>query len=114
MYPVKFVHRPSECLPNKFLNQTGLPFCDTSPYHRFVRFQVVNATLTCVQQCLELLLSYYDLAYQSSEQIRRIGIEKQHNSNPSHSVGKASAATVNRRVASSNLARGAKFSLSLG
>ena len=38
--------------------------------------------------------------------------ENQHDSEPSYSVVKASAATVNRRVASSSLARGAKSSQS--
>jgi len=41
----------------------------------------------------------------TGRQIACIGAENQHDSKSSHSVGKASAATVNRRVASSNLAR---------
>ncbi len=46
------------------------------------------------------------------EQIARTDTENQHHSKSSHSVGKTSAATVNRRVASSNLARGAKILVS--
>jgi hypothetical protein len=42
------------------------------------------------------------------KQITRTSAENQHHSKLSHSVGKMYAATVNRRVASSNLARGAK------
>jgi anti-sigma B factor antagonist len=45
-------------------------------------------------------------------QIARIRERNQHHSKPSWSVGKMSAATVNRRVASSNLARGANLLLS--
>ena len=43
----------------------------------------------------------------TEEQIGRIGDEYQHHNKSSHLVRVASAATVNRRVASSNLARGA-------
>jgi hypothetical protein len=41
------------------------------------------------------------------EQVASISKETQHHSKSSHLVPKTSAATVNRRVASSNLARGA-------
>jgi hypothetical protein len=43
----------------------------------------------------------------TGEQIERNKAENQHHSKSPHSVRKTSAATVNRRVASSNLARGA-------
>jgi hypothetical protein len=43
----------------------------------------------------------------AGEQSVPIGAENQHDSKSSHSGGEMSAATVNRRVASSNLARGA-------
>ena len=46
----------------------------------------------------------------ASIRIAATDAENQHHSESSHSVGKSSAATVNRRVASSNLARGAKLS----
>jgi hypothetical protein len=46
-------------------------------------------------------------------QIGRMGMENQYDSKSSHLVTKMRAATVNRRVASSNLARGAKFSFFL-
>ena len=49
---------------------------------------------------------------QAEQQIARTTAENQHDSKSSHLVPKMSAATVNRRVASSNLARGANILVS--
>jgi len=76
--------------------------------------EILEPDYICAQFCAHPISKSVTLGSNGAgEQIARNGAENQHDSKSSHSVGKTSAATVNRRVASSNLARGANLFLKL-